>query len=455
MHEQSPIFLQFMDCVWQIWRQFPWEFEFNEKLLLVILYAQSSRYSSDFLHENLKERMGSMHQAEFSPHHASDLSSAIHLSIFDHVKSHLYLYRNPMYVDIGLHEKIAVINRSSAAIEKDSKLGNDHNCDDCSENGSTVFSEEEDRIGVDIVSPQGMNQTSLASSVPDLISAAINCDMVNERTAGSVVGRASFNESLCIPRLTTRMLKSENCLYDLHDKMSYADSWGDNGLDLIEKEALMKKQLSTEAHVISGGHALLSIGWSAEQQGGSVIKASNPDVDVTGSVSISITSAVVSDSQTSKQSNSSTLRSVRLISPSTSLPSLALWEAAHMLPGIPFSFSVAGSSGSLERGYAEALAAEKDKVNALEQQLRDVTVLLKHQCNRISDLKEQLYREKIEPVDADTIIINSDDAINEEDGEKKDFMRAGSDLWGWNSLSQHPAVIATKNAIRSNSAKSR
>jgi hypothetical protein len=29
-----------LGMVRQIWRQFPWEFEFSEKLLLVLLYAQ-------------------------------------------------------------------------------------------------------------------------------------------------------------------------------------------------------------------------------------------------------------------------------------------------------------------------------------------------------------------------------------------------------------------------------
>lgn len=54
--EYSPIFIQFLDCVYQIWRQMPWEFEFNDKLLLLLAYAYNSRFTSDFLFDNLLER---------------------------------------------------------------------------------------------------------------------------------------------------------------------------------------------------------------------------------------------------------------------------------------------------------------------------------------------------------------------------------------------------------------
>ena len=54
--EYSPIFIQFLDCAYQIWRQMPWEFEFNDKLLLLLAYAYNSRFTSDFLFDNLLER---------------------------------------------------------------------------------------------------------------------------------------------------------------------------------------------------------------------------------------------------------------------------------------------------------------------------------------------------------------------------------------------------------------
>jgi len=34
----------------------PWEFEFNDKLLLVLAYAYNSRFTSDFLFDSLFER---------------------------------------------------------------------------------------------------------------------------------------------------------------------------------------------------------------------------------------------------------------------------------------------------------------------------------------------------------------------------------------------------------------
>jgi len=35
--DRSPVFLQFIDCVWQLTQQFPTAFEFNETFLLSIL----------------------------------------------------------------------------------------------------------------------------------------------------------------------------------------------------------------------------------------------------------------------------------------------------------------------------------------------------------------------------------------------------------------------------------
>lgn len=54
-NERSPVFLQFLDAVWQIWTQFPNEFEFNEELLILLSYMCSARYSDDFLFDNQKE----------------------------------------------------------------------------------------------------------------------------------------------------------------------------------------------------------------------------------------------------------------------------------------------------------------------------------------------------------------------------------------------------------------
>lgn len=45
--DRSPVFLQFMDCVWQISRQFPNAFEFNEHFLITILdHLYSCRFGT-------------------------------------------------------------------------------------------------------------------------------------------------------------------------------------------------------------------------------------------------------------------------------------------------------------------------------------------------------------------------------------------------------------------------
>ncbi|CAG0920228.1 unnamed protein product [Notodromas monacha] len=54
--DRSPIFVQFMDCVWQIMQQFPHAFEFNENYLIQILdHAYSCRFGT-FLFNSEKER---------------------------------------------------------------------------------------------------------------------------------------------------------------------------------------------------------------------------------------------------------------------------------------------------------------------------------------------------------------------------------------------------------------
>ncbi|KAI6649290.1 Myotubularin-related protein 2 [Oopsacas minuta] len=59
-NERSPIFLQFLDCVWQLTRQYPSAFEFNSLFLLHIADNAYSRWFGSFLrntqHENSKIR---------------------------------------------------------------------------------------------------------------------------------------------------------------------------------------------------------------------------------------------------------------------------------------------------------------------------------------------------------------------------------------------------------------
>ncbi|TMW66073.1 hypothetical protein Poli38472_003838 [Pythium oligandrum] len=54
--EQAPIFLQFLDCVWQLWRQYPTYFEFNSALLVEIADALFSGRYGTFLGNCDRER---------------------------------------------------------------------------------------------------------------------------------------------------------------------------------------------------------------------------------------------------------------------------------------------------------------------------------------------------------------------------------------------------------------
>ena len=53
--DSSPIFLQLIDCIWQIWRQFPAEFEYSDALLLLLVHAQLSRYTGDYVYDSVRE----------------------------------------------------------------------------------------------------------------------------------------------------------------------------------------------------------------------------------------------------------------------------------------------------------------------------------------------------------------------------------------------------------------
>jgi len=44
-----------MDCIWQIWRQLPSEFEYSDTVLILLVYAQLSRYTGDYVYDNIKE----------------------------------------------------------------------------------------------------------------------------------------------------------------------------------------------------------------------------------------------------------------------------------------------------------------------------------------------------------------------------------------------------------------
>lgn len=53
----SPVFMQFIDAVWQLMRQFPCSFEFSERFLIALLDEVYGKRSGTFLHDHEESRV--------------------------------------------------------------------------------------------------------------------------------------------------------------------------------------------------------------------------------------------------------------------------------------------------------------------------------------------------------------------------------------------------------------
>ncbi|XP_026871374.2 myotubularin-related protein 1a isoform X4 [Electrophorus electricus] len=84
--ERSPLFVQFIDCVWQMMRQFPSAFEFNELFLITILDHLYSCLFGTFLYNSEQERMEKEVQSKT-------------VSLWSYVNSQLEEFTNPFYMD--------------------------------------------------------------------------------------------------------------------------------------------------------------------------------------------------------------------------------------------------------------------------------------------------------------------------------------------------------------------
>uniref|UniRef100_A0AAV1UFR8 Myotubularin phosphatase domain-containing protein n=1 Tax=Peronospora matthiolae TaxID=2874970 RepID=A0AAV1UFR8_9STRA len=56
LEEQSPVFIQWLDALWQIWRQQPWAFEFSESLLAALYEHVFSGLYGNFFYNNQRQR---------------------------------------------------------------------------------------------------------------------------------------------------------------------------------------------------------------------------------------------------------------------------------------------------------------------------------------------------------------------------------------------------------------
>ncbi|XP_032886139.1 myotubularin-related protein 1-like isoform X2 [Amblyraja radiata] len=88
--DRSPIFLQFIDCVWQITRQFPAAFEFNELFLLTILDHLYSCLFGTFLFNSELQRVKEEVQTKT-------------VSLWSYINSQLEEFTNPFYVNYENH----------------------------------------------------------------------------------------------------------------------------------------------------------------------------------------------------------------------------------------------------------------------------------------------------------------------------------------------------------------
>ncbi|XP_034146440.1 myotubularin-related protein 1a isoform X2 [Esox lucius] len=88
--ERSPLFVQFIDCVWQMTRQFPAAFEFNELFLITILDHLYSCLFGTFLYNSEQER------------NAMEVQTKT-VSLWSYINSQPDDFTNPFYVDYEHH----------------------------------------------------------------------------------------------------------------------------------------------------------------------------------------------------------------------------------------------------------------------------------------------------------------------------------------------------------------
>ncbi|GAA6089093.1 myotubularin-related protein 1b isoform X1, partial [Tachysurus ichikawai] len=88
--ERSPLFLQFIDCVWQMTRQFPSAFEFNELFLITILDHLYSCLFGTFLYNSEQERTS---KGVFTKT----------ISLWSYINSQAEDFTNPLYLNYEHH----------------------------------------------------------------------------------------------------------------------------------------------------------------------------------------------------------------------------------------------------------------------------------------------------------------------------------------------------------------
>jgi hypothetical protein len=92
--EISPVFPQFLDCLYQIWKQYPTEFEFDERLLEFLYLSGYSCNFGNFLFNNQQERK------TFRTRAAGMLVRTVNEaspSVWQYISSNEHRFLNPLY----------------------------------------------------------------------------------------------------------------------------------------------------------------------------------------------------------------------------------------------------------------------------------------------------------------------------------------------------------------------
>ncbi|XP_042562198.1 myotubularin-related protein 2 [Clupea harengus] len=95
--DRSPVFLQFIDCVWQMTRQFPAAFEFNEYFLITILDHLYSCLFGTFMCNSEQQRL------------KEELPKKT-VSLWSLINSQLEEFCNPLYVNYSSHVLFPVVS---------------------------------------------------------------------------------------------------------------------------------------------------------------------------------------------------------------------------------------------------------------------------------------------------------------------------------------------------------
>ncbi|KAK7910301.1 hypothetical protein WMY93_014985 [Mugilogobius chulae] len=111
--ERSPLFVQFIDCVWQMTRQFPAAFEFNELFLVTVLDHLYSCLFGTFLYNSEQERTAQVCEKHYDDTHlyktcfncsccVQEVQSKT-ISLWSYINSQPEDFSNPFFVDYEHH----------------------------------------------------------------------------------------------------------------------------------------------------------------------------------------------------------------------------------------------------------------------------------------------------------------------------------------------------------------